>query len=88
MRRYLLLGFALFSSPALSSPHCTSEPQAGWMPAAMVKAKAEAVGHVIDVFKATKGNCYEIYGHNAKGQRIEIYYNPVTGDPVQSNLED
>ena len=82
---YLAFMLAAIASPALASPQCTSEPESKWMPEADMRAKAEAAGNKIDVFKRTKGSCYEIYGRDGSGKRIEIYYNPVTGDIVQAS---
>ena len=48
-----------------------------------MKAKAIAMGYSINVFKKTSGNCYEIYGKDAQGKRVEVYFNPVTGDPIK-----
>ena len=48
-----------------------------------MKEKVAAMGHHIDVFKTTKGNCYEIYGKDSAGKNIEIYFNPVTGEVVE-----
>jgi sulfoxide reductase heme-binding subunit YedZ len=28
------------------------------------------------------GGCYEVYGQNDKGQRVEAYFHPVTLEPV------
>jgi hypothetical protein len=28
------------------------------------------------------GSCYEIYGTNKEGKKVEIYYNPVDGSVV------
>jgi hypothetical protein len=33
----------------------------------------------------TTGNCYEIYGQDKQGKRIEIYFNPITGDVVEEH---
>ena len=41
------------------------------------------MGYVVSVFKKTTGNCYEIYGKNASGKRVEVYFNPVTGEPIK-----
>jgi hypothetical protein len=40
-------------------------------------------GYKIKVFKVTKGNCYEIYGWDDQKRKVEIYFNPVTGDKVK-----
>lgn len=34
----------------------------------------------IKLFKTTGGNCYEIYGWDKAGKKVEIYFNPVTGE--------
>ncbi|MDB5524958.1 MAG: conserved hypothetical secreted protein [Rhizobium sp.] len=85
MRFYAMLFLVALASPALASPQCTSEPKDKWLAKAVIQAKAEAMGNTIDILKTTKGNCYEVYGRNAKGKRIEIYFNPVTGKPVQES---
>lgn len=83
MRVVLVVCSLAMSSAALAGPQCTSESAEKWIPANEMKKKIVALGHHIDVFKTTKGNCYEIYGKNNTGQRIEIYFNPVTGDIVK-----
>ena len=41
------------------------------------KTKIAAMGYAINVFKVD-GNCYEIYGHNKEGKKVEIYYDTKT----------
>ena len=83
MRILATILLAALASSAFASPKCTTEPKDKWIPEAAMRAKAEAAGHKIDVFKVTKGGCYEIYGRDAAGKRIEIYFNPLTGDAVE-----
>ena len=33
------------------------------------------------------GNCYEIYGKNKEGKKVEIYYDAKTLEPVKSEIE-
>lgn len=83
-----ILFAAIFTSIAFSaaaSPQCTTEPTSKWLSEADMRAKVTAAGNTIKVFKTTKGNCYEVYGRDAAGKRVEIYYNPVTGDAVDSH---
>lgn len=61
---------------------CTTEPKAMWKDQVAFQ-KELAATYKIKVFKVTDGNCYEIYGHNKEGQRVEIYFNPVTGAVVK-----
>jgi hypothetical protein len=51
-----------------------------------MKAKIGASGYKIDVFKITKGKCYEIYGRTVGGRRVEVYYDPTTGDVVKETV--
>ena len=41
----------------------------------------------IKVFKTTRSGCYEIYGYNADGRKAEVYFNPVTGEIVEENVD-
>jgi hypothetical protein len=75
----------LISSAASASPQCTREPSAKWIAPEIIKAKISAMGHRIDVFKTTKGNCYEVYGKDKAGKNIEIYFSPMTGDIVEED---
>ena len=87
MRTILNLA-AVAAFPAIAAtaePQCTSQPQSAWLPEAAIKDKAHAAGHKISVFKKTPGNCYEVYGRNASGKRIEIYYNPMNGDIIKES---
>ena len=79
MRAVFAVLFCVLSSSAFARPHCTDEPTSKWLPAEVMKEKIVAMGHHIDVFKTTKGNCYEVYGKDSTGKNIEIYFNPVTG---------
>jgi hypothetical protein len=50
-----------------------------------MKAKLTAQGYKFKVFKLAVGNCYEIYGRDQKGKRIEIYFHPVTDAVVEEH---
>jgi hypothetical protein len=85
MRVVLIAAVSLLvsSACAFAEPKCNPGPEDKWLPEAEMKAKAAAMGYMISVFKKTTGNCYEIYGKNASGKRVEVYFNPVTGEPVK-----
>jgi hypothetical protein len=83
MRIFMSVIIAAFASSAFASPKCTTEPKSKWLPEATVRAKAEAAGHKVEVFKVTKGGCYEIYGRNSAGKRIEIYFHPLSGKEIE-----
>jgi hypothetical protein len=73
------------AGPALAGPACTSEPKHKWISESEMKAKLASQGYKYKVFKVTSGNCYEIYGQNDKGQRVEIYFHPITGAVVEEH---
>ncbi len=86
MRR-LLLGLIVLiaSGSAFASPSCTSEPKDKWLSESAMKEKIAALGFKIKVFKVTAGNCYEMYGQNKSGKRVEIYFHPMTGAVVEEH---
>ncbi|MDM0025598.1 PepSY domain-containing protein [Variovorax saccharolyticus] len=77
---------SLASVPAFAKADCKAYPKAEWMPQADAKAKIEAQGYTISKFKVD-GNCYEIYGRNKAGKKVEIYYDAKTLEPVKSEIE-
>ena len=68
---------------AMAGPTCTS-PKEQWKPEAGFKKELEAQGYQIRNFKTTKGNCYEMYGFDKAGKKVEIYFDPVSGKPLES----
>lgn len=86
MRRLLIAFlFAALASPAMAGPECTSEPKAKWLSEAAMKAKIAELGYKYRIFKVTAGNCYEIYGEDGAGKRIEVYFHPITGKVVEEH---
>lgn len=83
----LTLTLLSLSTQVMAKKNCTNEPKDMWMSEADFKAKVEKDGYKITKFKQP-GTCYEIYGTNSKGQKVEIYFNPVTLDIVKSEIED
>ncbi len=80
-----LLAVTVLSTLAFSvmaAPECTQEPKDKWMSEQDMKTKIEADGYTIKRF-ATSGNCYEIYGKDKDGKKVEIYFNPVDGTIVK-----
>nr|BDT27402.1 PepSY domain-containing protein [Bacteriovorax sp. HI3] len=80
MRNYLLaiMSLMLASGVAFAKKDCTDQPKEKWMSEADFKKKVEAEGYTISKFKQP-GTCYEIYGTNKEGKKVEIYFNPVDG---------
>jgi hypothetical protein len=74
------------SSAALASPTCDA-PKEKWMKEADFKDKLKQQGYQIKTFKVTKGNCYEIYGTDKAGKKVEIYFNPETAAVLEEHAE-
>lgn len=74
----------LASSVSFAGANCTKEAKDKWMPEAKMKEMILAQGYKIKKFKID-GNCYEIYGWDKEGKKVEIYYNPVDGSVVKEN---
>ncbi len=82
-----LAGSIFAAVPALASPECTTEAKDKWLTEDAMKAKATELGYKTEVFKI-EGNCYEIYGYNKDGKQVEVYFNPVSGDVVEEEIEE
>jgi hypothetical protein len=72
----------LGSFPAIAAPECTTAPRRQWLPEATMKARILKDGYAIDRFQVS-GQCYEIYGKDAKGRKVEIYFDPTNGRIVK-----
>ena len=86
MRRLIIaLALATTYGSAFAEPHCTTEPKEKWLSEVEMKLKIADMGYTAKVFKVTKGNCYEIYGQDKVGKRIEVYFHPITGSVVEEH---
>ena len=82
-----VLGVACtLSAAAFAKADCKAYPKAEWMSEADAKAKILGEGYTINKFHVS-GNCYEIYGKNKEGKKVEIYYDAKTLEPVKSEIE-
>lgn len=72
------------SNAAVAGPACNA-PQEQWMPEATFKKGLEDQGYQIKNFKVSKGRCYEIYGFDKAGKKVEIYFDPVTAAVLERN---
>ncbi len=79
-----LLSLGLFLTlPAYAKKSCTDEPKSKWMSEEAFKKKVTDEGYTIRKFKQP-GTCYEIYGTNKDGKKVEVYFNPVDGSVVKA----
>jgi hypothetical protein len=84
MRKVCFATAALtLSAAAVAGPQCTEAPKSNWMSEDAMKQRIAADGYVVDKFKTTSGNCYEIYGKDKDGKKVEIYFSPVDGSIVK-----
>lgn len=93
MRNIMMLtGLALTiaaTAPALASdiPACGEAPRDQWMSEEAIKTKASELGYQVRKVKV-EDNCYEVYGIDQKGAKVEIYFNPVTGTVARTKSND
>ncbi|MFJ4067974.1 PepSY domain-containing protein [Pseudomonas sp. NPDC089996] len=88
MRFLLTLALFITSGAAFAATQCTNADKSTWQDPDKFQAQLKEQGYKINKFKVTKGNCYEIYGFNKDGKKVEIYHDPVTGKAVKSEIED
>lgn len=77
------LAAALFAGTAAAGPTC-SVPKDNWMKEADFKSRIESQGYQIKTFKVSKGQCYEIYGFDKAGKKVEIYFDPQTATVLEA----
>ncbi|MBS1156844.1 MAG: hypothetical protein H6R07_2768 [Proteobacteria bacterium] len=73
----------LTATSALAGPACNA-PKDKWMKESDFKSRIEAQGYQIKTFKVSKGQCYEIYGFDKAGKKVEIYFDPITAAVLES----
>ena len=83
----LTLALGLTSVAASASASCPAYPKAEWMKETDARAKLEKEGYKIKKFKVS-GDCYELYGHDKAGKRVEIYFDAKTMAAVKSEADD
>lgn len=87
MKNLLLATLVVISGTmAMAKKDCTDQPKDKWMTEDAFKKMVTDQGYTIKKFKQP-GSCYEIYGTNKEGKKVEIYFNPVDGKVVKSEIE-
>ena len=77
---------ATVSVGAFASAKCVAHPQNEQIPTQKFQEQLKQQGYQIKKFKIS-GNCYEIYGKNKEGKKVEIYFDTKTGEPVKSEVQ-
>lgn len=83
----LMAAFATSAAPAFADADCKKHPKEEWMKEADLKKRLEGEGYKIKKFKIS-GNCYEIYGWDKAGKKVEIYFDTKDGSVVKSEIDD
>lgn len=71
---------------AHAAPECTSESRSHWLNETVFKSQLRHQGYQVKKFKVVK-RCYEIYGTDKAGRKVEVYFNPVNGAVVKSRVD-
>ena len=82
----VLMAAVGMSGTAFAKADCVAHPKSDWMKESDARAQLEGHGYKIKKFKVD-GNCYEIYGHNKEGKKVEIYFDTKTLDVVKSEID-
>jgi hypothetical protein len=73
-----LAGLAAIATPASATGKMTCDaPQAKWKSRTALEAKLKKQGWQVRKSKVD-GGCYEVYGTDPQGRRVEAYFHPVT----------
>jgi hypothetical protein len=75
------LALCSFTASATGLATCDSGPKSGWQPTEKLEKQLSDQGWKVRRIKED-GGCYEVYGLDDKGQRVEAYFHPVTLAPV------
>ncbi|MGE8416642.1 PepSY domain-containing protein [Pseudomonas sp. Hg5Tf] len=87
MRTLLLVALLVASPLVLAKIECSTADKVQWQDEDNFQQDLKNQGYEIKKFKVTDGNCYEIYGKNKEGKKVEIYFDPVTGKKVKEEID-
>lgn len=71
---------------AYAAAACEPHPKEEWVQEDTLKQVLKEEGYSIKKFKV-EGNCYEIYGYNRQGKKVEIYFDTKTLAIVKAEVE-
>ena len=77
--------FALMLTPVAAfaddeNASCTTAAKDTWLSIDAVKAKAEAAGYSKIKKVKVEGTCYEVHAFDKDGKKVEVLFNPSTGE--------
>ena len=85
MKHFLIL-IAMIPINVWASADCPAYPKEEWVNEDTLKEALDAEGYTIKKFKID-GNCYEIYGRNKEGKKVEIYFDMKTLAIIKAEVE-
>ena len=74
----------LTTAAAVAGPNCTAEPKSRWLDEAAFREKIAGLGYAFKSVKVS-GSCYEIYGRDKNGRRVDVYFDPITAQVVEEH---
>lgn len=87
MKHFILIAaIAMTGLSAFAKKACTDQPKDKWMKEEDFKKKVESLGYKISKFKQP-GTCFEIYGTNKEGKKVEVYFNPVDASIIKEEID-
>lgn len=78
---------AFIAAPALATGECPvrdAGPKAGWQAKETLEKKLTDAGWKVRRIKVD-GQCFEVYGTDAGGKRVEAYFHPKTLEPAKAS---
>lgn len=84
--KFLFTLFALLPLKVFAGADCAVHPKSEWASEDTLKQALIEEGYSIKKFKVD-GNCYEIYGRNKEGKKVEIYFDTKTLAIVKAEVE-
>ena len=75
--RFILAIMSLLPMQVIASADCPVYPKDQWGAEETLKQALKDEGYKIKKFKID-GNCYEMYGLNKEGKKVEIYFDMKT----------
>ena len=79
-----VLAFAAVGASAQHAEHCEPIPKDQWKPQADLERKLIDMGWKIRRVKIENG-CYEVYGTDERGGKVEVFFHPKTLDRVTAD---
>jgi len=84
--KLLLALLTLIPLQAFADSDCAPHPKSEWVPEDTLKQALNEESYSIKKLKVD-GNCYEIYGRNKQGKKVEIYFDTKTLAIIKAEIE-